>query len=357
MRMNSLDVGRAGLGAIAGLLGLVLALPAVLLIFPVWLVETLIELIRKMIEPRPVAWEELIEFTPEIGWKPRPHLSAHALDFNQEPYHVTTDASGWRGGGTVAGADVVVFGDSYAFGCGVDDAAFFTDLPGDVRIKAIGSPAYSLVHSLMWMQRLAPELADKLVVWFVYHGNDLADNVHPAFNEYRSPFVRQGDSGDWEIVSDHVDASRWTINEREGGMEAFIDICSDTPQSRRAFEACDFLIQRGCEVCRDAGARLVVMAIPDLSPLARLALARALEKMDARDRFDEETPDRELAAICARVEVPFVALKDHLDSNDYLVRDFHWNPGGHRKVARVISDLYRQGGEKSAPESRSRLAG
>ena len=358
MRMNSLDLGRAVLGAFAGLIGLVLALPALLLIVPVWLVERLIALIRKAIEPTPVAWEELIEFTPEIGWKPRAHLSAHALDFNQEPYHVTTDASGWRGRRTLAESDVIVFGDSYAFGCGVDDDAFFADLPGDVSIKALGSPAYSLVHSLMWMERLAPELADKLVVWFIYHGNDLADNVYPAFNEYRSPFVRRGESGEWEIVTCHVDGSRWTINEREGGMEAFIEICTDTPQSRRAFEACEYLIRRGRDVCRQAGARLVVMSIPDLSPLARLALARALEKSENADRFDETVPDRELAEICARAEVPFVALRDHMGSDDYLVRDFHWSPRGHRKVARVIHDLYRQAGDaKPARESRSRLAG
>ena len=56
------------------------------------------------------------------------------------------------------------------------------DLPGEVRIKSIGSPAYSLVHSLMWMERMAPLLEGKLVVWFVYNGNDLADNVYPAQN-------------------------------------------------------------------------------------------------------------------------------------------------------------------------------
>jgi len=357
MRKTILDLSRMILATFAGLAGLALAIPALLIIVPVWLVEGLIERVRTWIEPEPVAWEDLIEFTPEIGWKPRANMTAHALDFNQEPYLVTTDSSGWRGKGTVSDAQVVAFGDSYAFGCGVDDDAFFADLPGEVRIKAIGSPAYSLVHSLLWMRRLAPQPSGKLVIWFVYHGNDLADNVHPAFNEYRSPFARRSDAGEWEIVSDHVDASRWTINEREGGMQAFIEICSDTPQRRMAFEACDFLIRQGRDVCRDAGARLVVMSIPDLSPLARLALARALGESELAESFDEDVPDRELAGICARAGIPFVALRDHLDSDDYLVRDFHWSPRGHRKVANVIQDLCRQAG--SPPEEgrdRSRMA-
>ena len=342
-----------------GLVGLVLALPAVAVLLPVWWVDLLVRLFRRLLEPKPVSWEELIEFAPVVGWKPKANLSAHALDFNREAYFVTTDASGWRGKGTVEEADVVVFGDSYAFGCGVDDDAFFADLPGDVRIKAIGSPAYSLVHSLLWMESLATDLRDKLVVWFVYHGNDLADNVHPAFNEYRSPFVRIVDgTDDWELVSRHVDPSPWTINSREGGMEAFIEICSQTPQSRRAFAACDYLIQRGRDVCERAGARLVLMSIPDLSPLAGLALERALKKSDAGSQFDAQVPDRELAAICTRAAVPFVALKDHMDSADYLVRDFHWSPRGHRKVARVIREIHADKGDmKEASENGARRAG
>lgn len=359
MRTILQNIGRAALGGAAGIVGLVLALPALALLLPVWWIDFLVRAFRRLLEPRPVPWEELIEFAPEVGWKPKPHLSAHALDFNQEAYFVTTDDSGWRGGGTVEDADVVVFGDSYAFGCGVDDGAFFADLPDDVQIKAIGSPAYSLVHSLMWMERMAPRLAGKLVVWFVYHGNDLADNVHPAFNRYRSPFVRPVAGGDgWELVSEHVDASPWTINEREGGMEAFIEICTPGEHSKRAFAACDYLIRRGADVCRRAGARLVVLSIPDLSPLARLALERALDRKDASERFDPDTPDRELARICERIGVPFVPLEDHLDAEDYLERDFHWSPKGHRKVARLLESLMRAEGSSGemAPPVASREA-
>ena len=42
--MKGLDVGRAILGGIAFLIGLVLVLPAVLIIVPVWLVETMMPL-------------------------------------------------------------------------------------------------------------------------------------------------------------------------------------------------------------------------------------------------------------------------------------------------------------------------
>jgi len=342
MRNTVLNIARFGVGVLAGTLGLVLAIPAILILVPIWWIDLLVRLFRRALEPTPIGWEEIIEYAPEVGWKPKAGISAHVLNFNRDTWQLTTDADGWRGKGSVEQADAVVFGDSYAFGYGVDDEEFFADLPGDMRIKSIGSPAYSLVHSLLWMERMAPQLEGKLVVWLVYNGNDLADNVHPAQNQYRSPFVRiaAGDSA-CELVTEHVDSSPWTLNSREGGMAAFIELCSPTEQSRRAFQACDFLIRRANDVCREAGARLVVMSIPDLSHLSRLALARELEKSQHAAHFDEEVPDRELQAICDRVGLPFVPLAVHMDTADYLERDFHWSPRGHRKVARLIGELGR----------------
>ena len=341
--MRSLDIVRVPLGLIVGVLGLALAVPAILVLVPFWLMDVLIRSLRRLFEPRTVGWEEVIEFAPQVGWKPKPNLDVHVLDFNRDAYHVTTDRQGWRGKGTVEDADIVVFGDSYAFGCGVDDSDFFANLSTDLRIKAIGSPAYSMVHSLMWMERLASDLRGKLVVWFVYHGNDLVDNLHPALLHYRSPFVRRVDgTGDWEIVSGHVDPSRWTINSREGGMEEFIEICSPTHQSRRAFEACDYLIRRGAEICGQEGARLVVMSIPDLSPVAELALARARERVGNGAAFDRGLPDRRLREACQLARVPFVALEEHLNSDDYLKHDCHWTANGNRRVADLIMQQNRE---------------
>jgi len=340
--MRLLDIARVPVGMIAGLLSLALAVPAILILLPFAVVGLLTRSIRRFLEPRTVAWEDVIDFVPQIGWKPKPNLDVHVLDFNGDTYHVTTGPDGWRGHSTLDEADVVTFGDSYAFGCGVDDSDFFAHLCADLRIKAIGSPAYSMVHSLLWMERLAPEIRDKLVVWFVYQGNDLVDNLHPALLHYRSPFARLNqETGSWEIVTEHVDQSRWTVNSREGEMEAFIEICSPTHQSARAFEACEFLIRRGAEVCSDAGAKLVVMTIPDLSPVAELALSRARERTGNDTDFDRDLPDRRFRDFCQHAGVPFVALKEHLDSFDYLEHDFHWGPRGNRRVANLIRDLSR----------------
>ena len=352
--MKLLDIVRVSLGGIAGLSGMVLALPAIILLLPFALVDLLASSIRRFFEPHLVEWEDVIGFAPQVGWVPKPDLDVHVRDFNGDAYHVTTGPDGWRGDTSLADSEVVVFGDSYAFGCGVDDSDFFAHHYPDLRIKAIGSPAYSMVHSVLWMERLAPGLRGKLVVWFVYHGNDLVDNLHPALLHYRSPFARSNrESGEWEIVTDHVDPSRWTINSREGAMDTFVEICSPTHQSTRSFQACEFLIRRGAEVCREAGAELTVMSIPDLSPVAELALARALENASPTTDFDRGLPDRKLRDTCLRLGVPFTALEEHLDSSDYLKHDFHWSPTGNRRVAEMIGDLCRERASDRSEDSDS----
>ena len=126
-------------------------------------------------------------------------------------------------------------------------------------------------------------------------------------------------------------------------MQSYVKICSPTLQSDRAFAACEHLIRRASEVCREVGARLVVMSIPDLSLVAGLALERALAEAGNGIEFDPTVPDRRLEGISRQVGVQFVALRDHLTSRDYLERDFHWSPAGHAAVAEVIEGLFREG--------------
>jgi hypothetical protein len=338
-----LNLVRAFLGLLAGALGLALVIPAAVLIFPFWLLGTLAGTLRRLLEPTPLPWHELIEFHPQVGWRPRPNAAAHALDYGGDTYQFTTDSHGWRGRGTLDGSDVVAFGDSHAFGCGVDDREFFADLAKGVNIKAIGSPAYSMVQPVLWMEQLAPQLRGKVVIWLVCLGNDLDDSIHPGLHQYRAPFVRlRRESDEWEIATEHVDPARWTITSREGSLDSLIEICSSGYTSERVFAAADYLVGRANGVCRSVGARLVVMTIPELSPVARRYLARVLNASDDWTRFDEELPDRMFAQICERRGVRFVALKDHLESADYLENDFHWNPRGHRRVAELIDRLYRE---------------
>lgn len=296
-------------------------------------------------EPRFLFPLQLAEYQPAVGWKPKPNMDTHAL--MDDVFYVTTDADGWRGRTTsVADADLLVFGDSYAFGFAIDDKHHFANLNPDVRIKAIGANGYNMVQELLCMRELSPHLHGKLVVWFVFLGNDLLDNLEPSMLHLRSPFVREVDGTvEWEIVTRHVTAARWpfvSLRFRQVNYDRLTKVFSPTFVSRRAFGACEYLIGQGAEVCQRAGARLIVMTIPDPLQLTQDGIELLCAHGADAKSFDPALGDKRIRTICDKLGLPFVAGKDHLAAGDYREHDDHWNEGGHRRVADLLCRLHEQ---------------
>jgi hypothetical protein len=102
------------------------------------------------------------------------------------------------------------------------------------------------------------------------------------------------------------------------------------------------LLAQGAEVCRQAGARLVIMTIPDPLPLSEKGLARLYAHGADAKSFDPALPDRRIREICERLGLPFVAGKTYLAAQDYKEHDDHWNATGHRRVAEVLSQIHQQ---------------
>lgn len=89
----------------------------------------------------------------------------------------------------------------------------------------------------------------------------------------------------------------------------------------RAFSACEFLIQKGRDICLE----------PSPSVHGKSA--------------DAEYPDRMIPGICEKLDVEVSCLKDLLSRDDYKPYDKHWSYRGHRNVARVIDKIYRDKAE------------
>jgi hypothetical protein len=334
------------LAIVAGIIGLILAAPVVLLTLPLWIVSVLTRGLSRLLEPQFLEHDQLVEFDPVFGWKAKPNLNTYHQMVDL--FYVKTDRDGWRGSATLQESDIIVIGDSFAAGYGVSERHFFANLYRHPKIKPIGIGGYSMVQELLWMERLAPQLHGKLIVWFVYHGNDLYDNLSPDLRAYRKPFVRErGQSGDWEIVSSHISRAQWPVVTRvrlEGQhhLDKLAELCSDTFLAERAYSASMYLIRSGKRICEEAGADLVMMTIPDpcqLTPEGQSALkARG---GDPRS-FDPFLPDKQLEAVCRSLQVPFVAVSTFLDVSCYKINDCHWNPKGNRKVAEMLAHLYSE---------------
>jgi hypothetical protein len=298
----------------------------------------------RVFEPRFAHWTELIEFEPEIGWKSRANIRTYHLA--EDVYRVTTAIDGWRGELSLADSEIVVFGDSFAWGHGIDDENFFSNLTGAGRIKSIGCNGYNMVQELLWMRRSAPQLKGKIVVWFIYFGNDLYENLTPTIAGYRAPFLRQLDgTGEWQIVSSHIRRSNWFCTPHANGRgrdyyAKLADLCSRSAFADRAYAACEYLLREGKNLCKNSGAELVVMTIPDVTQMTEQCPSLLLKHGGDPNSFDPGFPDERITATCANLGVRVVRLRDHLSPADYKVsRDCHWNANGHRKVADLIAQL------------------
>jgi hypothetical protein len=328
------------LASAGALVGLLLLVPVVLLALPFWAVAGLQAAAKRALvrsRPTTVSWQDMMEYEPELGWKPKGGIDAWAE--NVPPFHVRTDPDGWRGPGVaIEDADVVVFGDSFAFGHGADEDRFFANLPGGPVIKAIGANGYSMVQGLLWMRRYAARLRGKTVVWLVYYGNDLYDNLQPNMGRYRIPFVRRGsDAEGWETVTNHVSAEPWRFSTSTDYTSLLVEICSPTYLSDRVFDACATLVAEASDVCSAAGARLIVIGNPDVEMLDSNKLPHLRKKAKRPTEFDPALPDRRFAEICGDLGIPFIALTDWLAAEDHLPEDVHWSPVGHEKVHALIS--------------------
>jgi hypothetical protein len=296
-----------------------------------------------------MSWQQVMEFAPLIGWKPKANLNGYYLTAVEDGvFHVVTDFQGWAGTASIVESDIVVFGDSYAFGYGVDTEAAFFESCRELRLKAIGAPGYNMVQEVLIMDQLSSQLAGKFVVWFVFVGNDLFENLMAHHFHYRMPFVRESKSNQrrgWETVTSHVSPTKWpytaaryrdfTLWDRVVG-----DMHSENFLATRAFAACEFLIEKGNDICRRAGAQLLVLTIPDPLTVNHHGLRRIFARGTDPLKFDPDLPDKRIGEICAKFDVAFVAGRNYLDSRHYKARDPHWNEQGHQRMAWLLSSLY-----------------
>ena len=318
------------LGPVAGA---PLLLPLVLLA-PMWLVAALTRWLRRLpwLEPD-ITDRNLVEFLPEVGARPRPHLDTYSKA--QDVFRLHTDAEGWRGRATVDDADVVVVGDSFAFGYGVDEHEVFTELDGDQVMKAVASPAYSMVHGLLWMRRLGERLRGRHVVWLVYTGNDLTDNLYPDLGTYRMPFVRARADGGWEVVTDHVSPEPWTFGgPPRPNRRLFAELATPGHYSDRVFGAAAHLVAEAARTCAAVDASLALVTTP---PAMLVCDPDGLRRLGATpERVDLDLPDRRLADLARQQGLPFVPLGPQLRPEHYFQDDMHWNAAGHRVAAAAI---------------------
>jgi len=331
------NVARAGLAVIGSFAATLLSIPGLLLMTPFWLVSLATRALTVLLERPAAEWFEIIEEDDQLGWRIRPNMQVRVRDSVGQSFSVSTDAEGWRGPVSIDEAEIVVIGDSFAFGHAIDDKWFFPALTDELAVKAVGAPGYSMVHMLLLTQILGDRLRDKHVVWLVYEGNDLDDSLKPDMDGYRVPFVRKNGAGEWVLENRHLNNEKWRIPSPLLAHEALIELSLPTFLSKRVREASSYLVTEGRDCCRSVNARFSIALVPDISELSRQRIARALATHPDAQHYDPAVPDRIMAEVCQELGVGYLSLRSHLVSEDYWPNDVHWNRRGHVRVARALA--------------------
>jgi hypothetical protein len=322
----------------------ILLLPAFAVAVPLAVFAATVRALGRLLEPRFNTWTELIDYHPVLGWKPRPNLDVHYLALGDDVFRIVTDEEGWPGRRSLDESDLVVIGDSFAFGYGIDINRSFAALSSRVKVKAVGAPGFNMVHGVLLMEQFAERLRGKLVVWMPFFDNDLQDNLAPEMRGYRAPFVRPSRAAEsdreWEIVINHIDRGRWGCSYMDS-RRLFPRLCVPGPLADRAYSACDYLIERAAMSCRQVGAQLAVVTIPHALQLTQTGLATLATLSGDPARCDGDLPDRRIVESCRRFSVPLVIGKEYFTRDDFKRREgVHWNYRGHARTSVLLERLH-----------------
>jgi hypothetical protein len=273
-----------------------------------------------------------------LGWAHRPH---HEGDFEHPDFSVKVaiNSDGLRDREyertrVSQKKRVLVLGDSFAWGFGVDRKGIFCEIledryPDTEFINA-GVSGYGTDQQLLYYRERGAFYRPDVVL-VLFHENDIVNNCHPHQYNYNKPrfVIRDG-----ELVLTNVPVPNPTLRQRAlawiFARTHFVRMLTavsrevwwrmtdsgsvETPQEDDPGMATTrMLFLRLKEAVERDGARLVVVTVP-AEEATRLFMGKTL----------------------AEAEIPHLALDDAFAAASeplYFENDDHWNPAGHRIVA------------------------
>ncbi len=303
--------------------------------------------------------ERGMDFHPELGWHMRANVTKTGAQWCVKT-PATTNSDGWKDGewaetkapGT---RRIVVLGDSFTFGVGVDYGERFTEhletLVDDVEVLNMGCNAYGTDQQLRVLELEGLDHDPDVVLLVAFPGNDLLDIRYERNGHWPKPYYRL-EEGELVFVPARPN---WEVHLRTSsylGEGLYHLMGRSVPDRRRAacWKEADVeplflaLVRRMAERAREHGAPLLVVLVHDAA------------------NFTGEPPEVEWRLV-AGMEAEGIAVLDTYEpfaprvaggEELYLPHDGHWSPAGHHVVAeaiasRLLAERWLEG-DRAAPE-------
>jgi len=276
-------------------------------------------------------------FDPEVLYTLRPGTFTFSNREFRTTYHV--NSLGMRDSeDALQGPEVLVAGDSYAMGWGVEQDETFAALirkTTGLRTLDTAISSYATVREMLLLDRVDRSKARFLVLQ--YCRNDFEENAR--FRENGNRHVGATEEAYRQFVSEHVS------QRTESYFPGKYLLRTLFPPSPGKYAG--FLVPRPAAPGEEADVFLNALINARWSPLRDLRLV--LFDPTKPDRFHEPnsfiddvraqllTP--KYAAYAERIKI--VDLTPLLDASDYYVLDDHLGPKGHEKIAKAVVDAIR----------------
>jgi lysophospholipase L1-like esterase len=288
-------------------------------------------------------------FDPELGWKPRPHVTKFDSVWGATR-PARTNSRGWRDGERTyakpAGTRrAVALGDSFTFGTDADDGERFTDLLpalAGLEVVNLGVAGYGTDQELRVLEIEGLRYDPDIVILTVCVFNDLSDIRHERLYSWPKPYytLEQGEL--------RLSRPKLTLGMRARTSSYLVEYLfqrllnnnlTPTAAIRTPVDAdvlFDALVRRIASISTSHGARLIgVLAYPPPRFGPRFAtigqqMAASLETagvptLDTRQLFDEH---------------------GLVEDKAYWPSGVHWTAEGHRIVAAGVARLLADAGVK-----------
>jgi lysophospholipase L1-like esterase len=287
---------------------------------------------------------------------------------------VTYDRNGFRNDVDYTQADVVAIGDSFIEAA---EMARSQTLVAElsrrlgVTVVNLGQSGYGPQQELVVLKRYGAPLSPKVVVWFLFGGNDLSDvDVyewrHTHLDEFLAPpplsarsFMRNSltalarlTTPTRHVLSEGARRHQATFTRADGTREVIYLDANEGPWEPRLWDVTSSTLLTARDLASRAGAEFLVVYIPRK---LRVYLGHLTA---APGSYAETWQPNNLPEVVGEFSqkngIAFLdstgPLREAVASGEsvYLPDDVHWNAAGHRVVAAAVADRIQQMGKLSA---------
>ncbi len=328
--------------------------------------------------------EVFFEYHPVLGWRFIPGKTDTLVSKHEYENRITINREGLRDRDyplkKAPGTRRILFlGDSFTAGLGVKDAEVFTEILEEAlgpRFEVInaGVNGYGPTQEYLFLKTRLIHYRPDLVIMVFYIGNDFDDttNLTRWIDGYERPRAIIDNKGALTFTnlpvprtsrprgerkkicslprSHLVDLLDRVIHERRDRyaldvMPPEIRLCRfGDPSVTEALPLLEAILRETDRLCRQNGGRFALVLAPTMTQVYDSVYWEKIKKVYGlkEDQYDLFLPNRIVFASATRLGIPVLDLTDALraeaaDGRDlYYYKNRHWDPAGHRAVARVL---------------------